>query len=356
MILLTYEIVELLKAKELAAIKQAQADREENMSARNELNGKDGNQNQASPTSLEVRFAQSQLSRSRRQLIRAILDKNEETFFLSSREMAKRYNVDAATIVRTVQALGYEHFADFAADLRQHFVKQITPYTVLKAATREKRSVTDHVRHCVERDTESLSVLRSSLDADRVVELAKLIHRSRRILVVGVDLAASLAWFLAYSLTSLGFDAEAPVGSTGNLQHKLDVLTDKDLLVAISFGRCLRETVESVLRARERGVPTFGITDDTTTPIAMHCDAYLVASTNSPSFTGSHVAPMALLNSIIVASSHLQPQRALAMLGRTEEEYRMGPRWYQEPLRRAKSGSDGEHKSNDTKSNNLRKK
>ncbi len=326
------------------------------MSARNELNGKDGNHNQASPTSLEVRFAQSQLSRSRRQLIRAILDNNEETFFLSSREMAKRYNVDAATIVRTVQALGYERFADFAADLRQHFVKQITPYTVLKAATRENRSVPDHVRHCVERDTESLSVIRSSLDADRVVEMAKLIHRSRRILVVGVDLAASLAWFLAYSLMPLGFDVEAPIGSTGNLQHKIDVMTSKDLLVAISFGRCLRETVESVLRARERGVPTFGITDGNTTPIAMHCDAYLVASISSHSFTGSYVAPMALINTIIVAISHLQPQRFLERLGRTEEEYRSGERWYQEPLRRAKSGSDGEHKSNGNKSNALRKK
>ncbi len=314
------------------------------MSARNELNGQDGNHSKASPTSLEVRFAQSQLNRSRRQLIRAILDNNEETFFLSSREMAKRYSVDAATIVRTVQALGYERFADFAADLRQHFVNQITPYTVLKAATREKRSVTEQIRHCVERDTESLSVLRSSLDSDRVVELAKIIHRSRRILVIGVDLAASLAWFLAYGLAPLGFDAEAPVGSTGNLQHKIDVLTGKDLLIAISFGRCLRETIESVLRARERGAPTFGITDGNTTPIAMHCDAYLVASTSSPSFTGSYVAPMALMNSIIVASAHIQPKRSLDMLGRTEEEYRSGDRWYQEPLRPAKSGGDGDHR------------
>src|ERR671932_1529995 len=112
---------------------------------------------------IEVRFAQAQLSRGRRQLVREILDNHEETFFLSSREMAKRYNVDAATIVRTVQALGYERFADFAADLRQHFVKQITPYTVLKAATQEKRSVTDQVQHCLERDVESLSILRSSV-------------------------------------------------------------------------------------------------------------------------------------------------------------------------------------------------
>jgi DNA-binding MurR/RpiR family transcriptional regulator len=325
------------------------------MSAKDNLDGQDGNHRKALPTSLEVRFAQSQLSRSRRQLIRAILDSHEEAFFLSSREMAKRYNVDAATIVRTVQALGYERFADFATDLRKHFVTQITPYTVLKAATREKRSVPDHVRHCVERDTENLSVLRSSVDADRVVELAKLIHSSRRILVVGVDLAASLAWFLAYGLTTLGFDADAPVGSAGSLQHKIDVLTSKDLLIAISFGRCLRETVESVLRGRERLVPTFGITDSNTTPIAMHCDAYLVASTSSPSFAGSYVAPMALLNSIIVASSHIQPKRALDLLGRTEEEYRSGERWYQEPLRPIKSSSDGDQKAGVGNSRRSRK-
>jgi DNA-binding MurR/RpiR family transcriptional regulator len=309
------------------------------------VTGRDLNGSKPSLTSLEVRFATSSLSGSRRRLIREILDKHEETFFLSSREMAKRYNVDAATIVRSVQALGYERFADFAADLRQHFVNHITPYTVLKAATQEKRSVVDQVEHCLDRDTESLSVLRSSLDVSRVVDLAKRIHSARRLLVVGVDLAASLAWFLAYGLTPLGFDAHAPVGSTGNLQHKIDLLTKNDLLVAISFGRCLRETVEAVDRARARGIPTFGITDSDTSPIALHCGEYLIAPTSSPSFTGSYVAPMALINTIIVACAHLRPKRALAMLGRTEQEYRTGTRWYQEPVKRNRTGTDGSNRA-----------
>ena len=171
------------------------------MATADALKSRADNGNRSSLTSLEVRFAQSPLSGSRRRLIREILDNHEETFFLSSRELAKRYNVDAATIVRTIQALGYERFADFTADLRQHFVNHITPYTVLKAATQEKRSVTQQIQHCLERDVESVSVLRSSLEAGRAVDLAKRIHGARNILVVGVDLAASLAWFLAYGLT-----------------------------------------------------------------------------------------------------------------------------------------------------------
>lgn len=295
-----------------------------------------------SPTSLEVRFAQcqSQLNDRRRQLMRDILDNPEESYFLSSRELARRYNVDAATIVRTVQALGYEKFADFAADLRRHFVTRITPYTIMRATARERLSPVDHIRNSLDRDAENLNVLRSTLDPARVIELARRIHRSRRIVVVGTDLAATISWFFAYSLTAIGFDAEAPVASTGNLQHKIDVLTNKDLVVGISFGRCLRDTVESVLRAKERDVPTFGITDSDTTPIALNCDSYLVATIASPSVTGSYAAPVALTNAILVACAHIEPKRSLSFLRRTEEEYKTGRRWYQAE-RRARSQSEG---------------
>jgi DNA-binding MurR/RpiR family transcriptional regulator len=265
------------------------------------------------------------------------MDNPEETFFLSSREMARRYNVDAATIVRTIQVLGYRRFGDFAADLRRHFVQRITPYAVMRAAARERRSLDAQVRHSIERDIENLNVLSATVDVDKVTALARLIHRSRRIVVVGVDLAASLASFLAYGLQPLGFDAEAPVGSAGNLHHKMRVLNSKDLVIAISFGRCLRDTVESVLMARGRGVPTYGITDSDTTPLAIHCDHYLLAPIASPSITGSYVAPMSLLNALLVACAHIRPRRSLALLRQTEEEYTSGPRWYQEPAGRGRS-------------------
>jgi DNA-binding MurR/RpiR family transcriptional regulator len=167
--------------------------------------------------------------------------------------------------------------------------------------------------------------------------LAKLIKRSRRILVVGVDFAASLANCLAYGLLGLGFDAGAPIGGTGNLQHKVEVLTPKDVLVAISFGQCLRDAVEAVLQAKKQGVPTFGITDSDTTPIARYCDAHVVASVVSPSFLNSYVAPMAVINAIHVACAHIDPKRALTRLRPTDREYAAGPRWYREP-----KGSNGD--------------
>lgn len=288
---------------------------------------------------LEARFAQAQsgLNPRRQRLVRAILDSADETCFLSSRELAKRYNVDATTILRATQVMGYETYADFAADLRQHFVARITPYTALKAATGEKRSVADHIDHALEKALDNINMLKSDLDRQRIIELAKQIKRSRRIIVVGLDFAASLANYLAYGLLALGFDAEASTGSTGTLQHRVEVLTPKDLLMAISFGQCLRDTVEAVLQARKQGVSTFGITDSDTTPIARYCDAHVVASVVSPSFLNSYVAPTAAINAIHVACSHIDPKRALTRLRPTDREYASGPRWYREP-----KGSNGD--------------
>jgi len=291
--------------------------------------GPNGNQERKPwTTALEHRLAQAQtsLSSSRIRLLQEILDNAEENHFLSSRALAKRYDVDKATIVRSVQVLGYKRYAEFAADLRAHFVSRITPYTLMKAASREKRSIADHVAHSLEMEVNNLHALRSSLDAATVVEMAKRLSRARRIVVVGVDFAAGLAYLLAYGLVSLGYNAEAPVGSAGSLHQKISLLGTKDVLIAISFGRCLQATVDAVLHARQNSVPTFGITDSDKTPIARFSDFFWIASIANPSFHGSYVAPLAAMDSLLVACAHLQPKRALALLRRKDQDSRS--RWY----------------------------
>ena len=285
---------------------------------------------------LDVRLEENRrkLTPRRHKLIETVLQRADETFFLSSRELARLLGVDAATIVRTIQALGYDRFADFAADLRRYFLARISPYAVLKAETKKGRTVADHINRSLDRDLDNVTKLKERLDTDGLMDLARKIHKASHILVVGVDLAASLSWLLAYSLVPLGFNAEAPVGSAGNVRHKVRVLGKNDLLIVISFGRCLRETVEAAISAREKGVPTFGITDGAATPIALHTDRSLIVTVGSPLFTGSYVAPVALIDAILTACSQIRPSRSLAKLRQSEKEYFSGDRFYQEPAGR----------------------
>jgi DNA-binding MurR/RpiR family transcriptional regulator len=212
--------------------------------------------------------------------------------------------------------------------LRAHFVTRITPYAVLKAASEEKRTTGDRIRHGMEMDLRNLQALQSSLNPEKIIALSKQVKKARRILIVGIDLAAALSWHLSYGLMTLGFNAEAPVGSTGNVQRRVRTLGPRDLFIAISFGQCLRDTVEAAIRAKKLGVPTFGITDSETSPIASICDDSCIASVASPSFGGSYVAPFSLLGTILIACAHTQTERSLELLRRSEEEDRADHRWY----------------------------
>ena len=147
--------------------------------------------------------------------------------------------------------------------------------------------------------------------------------------MIGADLAFSLAWFLAYGLCRWASTRRR------RRQHgyapSQGAPPDRQATSwsAISFGRCLRKTVEAVVQARERGVTTVGLTDSDTTPIARHCDTYLLASIASSNFTGSYVASMAMLNAVLVACAQIKPKRSLVLLRQSEKEYLSGPRWYE---------------------------
>lgn len=283
------------------------------------------------PLEHRVQEAESRLSSRRQKLVRAMVDNAEDTYYLSSREMARRYGVDAATIVRTIQVLGYGQYAQFIADLRSHFVTSITPYRMMRSAARARRSVEGHVQHSLEMDRANMDAFRDSMPPERVVELARRLDKAQQIVVVGVDLAYSLAWFLAYGLSWLGLRAEAPSGGSGNLHHRARALGSRDILVAISFGRCLRDSVEAARTARKKGAWTFGITDATNSPIARVCHDHWQVSVTNPSFNGSYVAPMAALNALLVGYAHVQSKRSLVRLREIEREEETVGRWFSPP-------------------------
>lgn len=269
----------------------------------------------------------------RRELIRLILEDAAETCFLSSPELARRHGVDTATLVRTVQAVGYAKYADFTAALREHLFSRLTPYTRLKGEAEEQRSCSDQVRHSLAQDIEGVSGLTAKLDVDLVVAVAEQIQAARRIMIVGVDSAASLSWYFAYGLRVLGLSAEAATGTPGYLDWTTLQLTPEDLVIAISFGRCTRITVETVLRAKREKIPTFGVTDSPSTAIARFCDHHISA----PVTLSAHslAAPMVAINAVLMACAHVRRDRTLATLQRVEDDYASGARWYDPPMRQA---------------------
>ena len=295
---------------------------------RTKTNSARSEENWLTPLEQRMQRAESLLSARRLRLVRSIIENAEETYFLSSREMARRYGVDAATIVRTIQVMGYGEYAEFISDLRSHFVTRITQYRVMRSTAREQRSVEGEVQHSLEMDRENFEALRHNVSPERIVQLARRLHKARQIVVVGVDYAFALAWTMAYGLSWIGLNAEAPVGSYGNLHHRARALGKSDILVAISFGRCLRVTVEAAQTARERGAWTFVITDVANSPIARVCHDCWTISVTNPIHNGSYVAVLAALNALQVACAQVASKRSLRHLREIERAEESSGRWF----------------------------
>jgi DNA-binding MurR/RpiR family transcriptional regulator len=279
---------------------------------------------QASAPSLAERI--ELLSAKRQEIIRPILEHPRDYVLLSVRAMAKRLHTDPATVVRIVRGLGFASYHDFQRHLHDLSIAFATSLDTMQSGGRIT-SMPAYVREALEQDLKNLHGLKNSLDALRLVSLAKRFYDARRIVLLAGDLAAMLADYLEYQITLLGLPVFTAT-SAGRIAHLVRTVNQRDLVLAISFRRGLRQTVEGVHLAHARSAYCVGITDTYVSPLARECDEVFLASVESTSFGASYAAPVALVNAILAACGQYRRPHTLTILKEIAEEQRKGFRWY----------------------------
>jgi RpiR family transcriptional regulator, carbohydrate utilization regulator len=269
------------------------------------------------------------LSRKRQELIRPVLENPREFVLLSVRSLAQRLHVDPATAVRVVLGMGFASYRDFQHYLHELSISQATSLDTMHASKAKGPSLPAHVREAVDGNLQNLQRLRNSLDYERVAALAKRIYAARRILIFGGDLAAVLVRYLQYHLQFLGLPVFG-ASSTGETLHLAQAAGKKDLVIAVSYRRGLRQTVEGMRQARANGAYCVGITDSLISPIARFAHESFITSVESPSFGASYVAPVCLLEGILAACGYYPNASVRELLRKNATEQRQGFRWYQE--------------------------
>jgi RpiR family carbohydrate utilization transcriptional regulator len=279
---------------------------------------------QASAPSLAERI--ELLSAKRQEIIRPILEHPRDYVLLSVRAMAKRLKTDPATVVRIVRGLGFASYRDFQRHLHDLSIAFATSLDTMQSAGKVT-SMPAYVRDALEQDLKNLHGLKNSLDASRLISLAKRVYDARRIVLLAGDLAAFLADYLEYQITLLGLPVFTAT-SAGRIAHLVRTVNKSDLVLAISFRRGLRQTVEGVHLAKARSAYCVGITDTYVSPLARECDEVFLASVESTSFGASYTAPVALVNAILTACGQYRRPQTLAIVKEIAEEQRKGFRWY----------------------------
>lgn len=267
------------------------------------------------------------LSPKRQEIIRPVMESPREFVLLSVRALARRLKTDPATTVRIVRAMGFSGYREFQRFLHELSIAHATSFDSMRASSVRDASIPAHVRKSLEQDSRNLQALRNSLEYKRIENLARRIYAAHRILIIAGDMATTLVTYFEYHLTILGF-AVLTATTAGRTAHASRHVGRGDLVFALSFGRGLRQTVEGLQQARSRGAYCIGFTDTFVSPIARFADECFLASVETPSFGSSYVAPVALLNVILVACANYRRGRTLALLKQAETEQRLGFRWY----------------------------
>jgi DNA-binding MurR/RpiR family transcriptional regulator len=267
-----------------------------------------------------------QLSIKRQEIIRPILEHPREYVLLSVRALAKRLGTDPATIVRIVRGLGFESYRDFQHHLHELSLAFATSLDTMRAAGHDG-GMPGYIREALEQDLKNLQGLKNSLDERRLVALAKRIYAARKIILIAGDLAAYLADYFEYQTSVVGLPVFSAT-SYGRIAHLARTATKQDLVIAISFRRGLRQTVEGAQLARAKGAYCVGIADTFLSPLARICDEIFLASVESTSFAASFTAPVALLNAIVVTCAQYLRAETMVVVKELAEEQRKGFRWY----------------------------
>jgi DNA-binding MurR/RpiR family transcriptional regulator len=269
------------------------------------------------------------LSRKRQELIRPVLENPREFVLLSARSLAQRLHVDPATAVRVVLSMGFPSYRDFQRYLHELSISQATSLDTMGTSKATGASLQAHVREAVDNNFQNLQRLRNSLDYERLAALAKRIYAARRILIFGGDLASILVGYLQYHLGFLGLPVFGAT-SIGETLHLAQAAGKKDLVIALSFRRGLRQTVEGMQQARANGAYCVGITDTLISPVARFAHESFITSVESPSFGASYVAPVCLLEGIVAACGYFPSASVRELLRKGAAEQRQGFRWYQD--------------------------
>jgi len=264
----------------------------------------------------------------RQEIVRPILEHPREYVLLSVRAMALRLNTDPATIVRIVQGLGFSSYREFQHHLHELSIAFATPLDMMQSAGSDS-SMPALIQESLARGLKNLHALKNSLDTKRLAQVAKRFHSARRIAIFAADAAAVLAEYLEYQLSILGLPVIA-VASAGGMTHIARVVNKRDVVVAISFRRGLRQTVEGAQQARAHGAYCIGIADTYLSPLARACNEVFLASVDAASFGMSFTAPISLLDAIIATCGHYRRPLTLAVAKEIAEEQRKGFRWYNE--------------------------
>ncbi len=267
----------------------------------------------------EIKERMPTFSKGQKLLSVYILDNYDKAAYMTAAKLGAVVNVSESTVVRFAIELGFDGYPEFQQCLQEIVRTRLTSFQRIEV-TNNLIGDGDVLGKVLLADSDKIRHTLDEIDRDAFEKAVEKIVGARSIYVMGVRASASLASFLGHSLGMIFDSVKTLNPATGSemFEQILNIGND-DVIIAISFPRYSKKIINAVDYARHKGANVISITDSAASPIARGADQILLARSDMASFVDSLVAPLSIINAIIVAVSRKKQSELVVRLRRLEE-------------------------------------
>jgi len=266
----------------------------------------------------------SSFSKGQRRIAAYITEAYDKAAFMTASRLGKIVGVSESTVVRFAVELGYDGYPSMQKAMQEMVLNRLTSVQRI-GVTSDRIGDQDVVSMVLQSDADKLRQTGDTVNRDAFQAAISAILKARRIYVVGVRSAAALAHFAGFYLNYM-FDDVRLITTSGcsEMFEKLVSVEADDVVIAFSFPRYSAATIKGAQYCRSVGAKVIGITNSHLSPLGQNSDHVLVAKSDMVSLVDSLVAPLSVVNAMLVALASGREQslaKNFDTLERVWEEY-----------------------------------
>jgi len=248
-----------------------------------------------------IKQSDSKFSKSQKRIAEYITNHYEKAAFMTAAKLGEVVDVSESTVVRFASDLGYDGYPEFQKALRELIKNKLTPVQRMEI-TSSKLGDEDVLKKVVQSDIDKLKQTLETVNTVDFENAVNALEEAETVYILGARTCFSLASFLEVYLNMLLDNVKIiTANSASDVFEQMHRINEKDVLIAISYPRYSQRTFNGVQFASERGAKIIAITDSTASPIVPYAQSPLIAECDLANFVDSLVAPLSLINALVVA-------------------------------------------------------
>ncbi|MGL5766097.1 MAG: MurR/RpiR family transcriptional regulator [Sarcina sp.] len=242
----------------------------------------------------------SKLSKGQKLIAEYILTNYDRAAFMTAAKLGTSVGVSESTVVRFAIELGFSGYPKLQKSLQELIKNKLTTVQRLELSSDFIREE-NPLKGVLKADIENIRATLEKINYNDFEQVVDDLFHAKRIYIVGLRSSMALAEFLGFYLGLILDNVKVVSSGMSDIFEQMINIGEGDVVLGIGFPRYATKTIDALAFAKSRKAKAIAITDSLISPLATNADCTLIAQSNMASFVDSLVAPLSIINALVIS-------------------------------------------------------